>query len=236
MSFLGHQRRLPHDIGARFARYGRMELLGHDSGEDPMRVYASFAPIREYARAAPDAYAHEVLALAPPPSSWATYGAGRSTWGMLNLPRTPAVASLLDTSIGFLSAHGLPPKNVTGVEWSRWIESGGTNDSWLPIRTPPTPEQVVIPEIGVGQEVLLACTTSAADANRFLLRRIDEHLRLGRRCSAKRRKPDPYPVGQRHILIRLRAAVQDRPVVPGTTGRLPPSRAGAVLPAAAALP
>lgn len=171
MRFFGRAHRLPRDVAQRFARYGRLELLGPASGEDPMAVFAAMAPVRQYAADDHDAYVSDVLALNLPEESWAAYGAGRSAWDMLRLRETPEVLKLINNGIAFLRRHGVPPMQVCGYEWKRWISAGGTIESWLPTRTPPKPEDAKLPDLEIGAELLVARVAAADDANKVIIRR-----------------------------------------------------------------
>lgn len=103
---------------------------------------------------------------------WTAYGAERLMIDVAggNL-RHPAYARIMDASLAFLRASGVPPKMVTGCEWDYWVASGGDNESWVRRRRTPAPEQAPISDLGPGETRRLAQLTKDDQANVFLVRR-----------------------------------------------------------------
>jgi hypothetical protein len=63
----------------------------------------------------------------------------------------PAFGRVMGASVQFLRSSGVPPKLVTGHEWSYWLDSGGSNETWVPRRPPPAAAQARISPLGAGE-------------------------------------------------------------------------------------
>ena len=103
---------------------------------------------------------------------WAAYGAERLMIEVAggNLGH-PVYGQIMNASLDFLRASGVPPKMVTGYEWEHWLASGGNNESWVRRRPTPTSEQAKISDLSPGETRRLAQLTSDGQSNLFLVRR-----------------------------------------------------------------
>ncbi len=90
------------------------------------------------AQADPEMFLTELAQAVLPVGGWAVYGAehvARSLLGSSIFQHSSYIA-LMDASLSFLRASGVPPARLNGYEWNSWVDSGGTIDTWFPASAP----------------------------------------------------------------------------------------------------
>ncbi|RNL97712.1 hypothetical protein EFE23_18020 [Micromonospora solifontis] len=101
-----------------------------------------------------------------PLGGWPAYGASRAIAELLGLAfEGEAATAVLDGAIRFLRQNGIPPLRVRPYEWSRWVDTGGTVEAWLPTIPPPPPERSGLRELAPGEVRHVATMTADRDAN-----------------------------------------------------------------------
>jgi hypothetical protein len=137
------------------------------------------APIYQLYQVNPDGFLVSLASLAEETGGWSAYGAERLMIEVAggDLPH-PAYGRIMDAALNFLRSNGVPPKMVTGHEWTHWLDSGGTVDTWVPRRPPPTEDDAPISELQVGQTRRLAQLSGDPESNVFLVQRAQD----GRYC------------------------------------------------------
>lgn len=160
---------LPHDVSERLARFGRFEF--GNAPDDSNDVWAqTIQPLYDYARNDPQGFMSAVINAVPPGSGWASCGAGRMIWELLNEESRygDAFESIIAASLDFLRINFVPPMRLSGYEWDFWTSHGGTVDTWIPRLPSPSPSIEIRP-LGVGEVRELAQWESTSDSNRVLI-------------------------------------------------------------------
>jgi hypothetical protein len=163
-------------FAAELQRFGRFSY--HYS--DPAYAWPTSWPdfvgpnFRRY-QASPGAFLATLADIAGQHGGWTALGAERLMIDVAggDLPDA-AYKRIMDASLSFLRASGVPPIRITGYEWRRWLDSGGTIDTWIPRRPVPTPQEAPITDLRPGETRRVAQLTSAADSNVILVRRAPE--------------------------------------------------------------
>lgn len=110
----------------RLDRFGRFQLDYFHSGIDSSDLYRDcVVPFLEDARSDQEAFLTDLRALtADDPGGFATYGAARLVWELLDSKciEIPAALPLIDAGIDFKRARGLPSASLTGYEVNRLFQ------------------------------------------------------------------------------------------------------------------
>lgn len=156
----------------------------------PDAATALVVPMLQWQQAAPEAFLEHLAAIAREQGGWAAYGAERLMIDVAGGDLShPAYSEVMDASLAFLRASGVPPVRVTGYEWQHWINSGGTTETWVKRRPTPTEAEAPIASLAVGEERRLAQLTAESWSNVFIVRR-DDHDRYSWIVDARRNDED----------------------------------------------
>lgn len=192
MSFFRRRpsRVLPANIVDLMERFGRFEIDPQSSTDDAHAVWSDTqAPLLEAASADAGRFIAELAEVCIPAGGWTSYGAERTVINLIGLdPPGPDWPRLLDASIEFLRANGVPPMRVAGYMWSYWVDSGGSANTWLPPRPAPSLDAAGITPLADGQ-VRRIVQLGPGDANAILVRR--EGARYVAMIDAKYSADDP---------------------------------------------
>ncbi len=163
---MGLFKRLAGVVGTVLQRNGvtvtDIEQFGHhmyDPAECPWpSVWADLLdPMYQLYQADQDTFLMTLAAVAEQHGGWVSYGAERLMIDVADVDMEhPAYNRVMNASLGFLRACGVPPMKVTGTEWQSWLASGGTSETWVPRRPTPTEAQAPISDIGIGETRRLA--------------------------------------------------------------------------------
>lgn len=167
---------LPPDIVSMMERFGRHEIDPMRSGDDGYEVFqATQQPLFGWANSDPAGFVKALADVCVPVGGWAVYGADRTVVNLVtdpavaNVSRPPAPGSdwqrILDGSIEFLRANFVPPMRVPGYMWDRFIETGGTSNTWLDLRPPPNRQSAILTPLAEGEMRSLIKVDPAPDAN-----------------------------------------------------------------------
>jgi hypothetical protein len=184
--------RLPSDIADLMDRFGRYEfnpsgnLDGGDMWADTQQ------PLLEFASNDPSGFLSALATEVTPLGGWTAYGAGRTALNLLNSDDRigPSYKTVMDGDVDFLRSSGVPPMHVAGYEWERWLERGGTVDTWIPRRPIPSLEEAFISELQLGEVRRLTHLGSAPDSN-FIVVKQEEGGRFCALIDAKWSSEDP---------------------------------------------
>lgn len=158
----------------KLARFGRHMYDPFDKASNWPAVWTDFvAPVYATYQANPDAFLADLADRAERTGGWVAYGAERLMHEVSGRTHRSGTAyrRILEASLGFLRASGVPPMKVTGYEWDYWIDSGGDNETWVPRRPTPTMEQAPITDLGFADTRRLAQLTEDSNSNVFLVQR-----------------------------------------------------------------
>jgi hypothetical protein len=163
-------------MAADLERFGR-HMYDQIENSWPWRsVYDEFIlPMYHYCRADQDTFLTELADLAEENEGWTAYGAERLMIEMIggNLNH-PTYGRIMNSSLAFLRATGVPPKMVTGYEWDHWLASGGSLELWVSRRPVPTPAQAPISGLAPGQRRRLAQLTREDQSSAYFVQRAPE--------------------------------------------------------------
>jgi len=180
-------------------RFGRHM---YDPDESPWpSVWADLVGPMYYAyRADQDIFLMTLAVVAEQYGGWVSYGAERL---MIEVAggdlEHPAYGRIMNASLGFLRACGVPPMKVTGYEWQGWLASGGTSETWVPRRPTPPRAQAPISDISIGETRRLAQLAVGSCSNVFLVHRASEgHYRWI--IDAPQSDDDPRRTQQVHVV------------------------------------
>lgn len=160
-------RKLPADIVARMALFGRYEF---DPSTADLRGYDVWSdlqsPLLEYAQADPAGFAQDLAAAVLPVGGWPLYGASRTIWNLLgNDFEHPKFHEVRAASLEFFRANGVPPKQVTGGDWDFWMRTRGRHEPWLKGTAPPPARSANLTPLRGGELRRIAQVTAAHDSN-----------------------------------------------------------------------
>lgn len=165
------------DLASTMARFGRFENDPQASDENPSWVYANIlAPLYPSATADPVEFVELLEREVSRKGGCGAYGAAHAVWELLTseqralLRNNRSYVAVVDASLEFLRANGVPPERVRGYEWDHWIEHGGTIDTWIPPRDPPPQAGTRISQLREGELRPIARLTDPADGNIILVR------------------------------------------------------------------
>ena len=164
--------RLPLDIAARMERFGRHEIDPVGSRDDASAVFAETQqPFLELSRTDPSALIQVLAEACLPVGGWAVYGAERTVVNLIGTDSPdPKWLTLLDGSIEFLRSNFVPPMRVAQYAWMRFVDNGGTSNTWLPLRSSPDRESTALTPLRPGEERRLLVMAPEQDANVILVR------------------------------------------------------------------
>jgi hypothetical protein len=161
------------DMVARLERFGRhMYDVAENPSPWPSASEDFVLPIYRQYQADQDAFLTALADMAEEYQGWTAYGAERLMIDVAggNLEH-PAYGRIMEASLRFLRASGVPPMKTTGYEWQHWIATGGTNETWVPRRPPPTSADAPISELGPSETRKVAQLTAADDSNLIFVQR-----------------------------------------------------------------
>jgi hypothetical protein len=164
---------LPTNILQMMERFGRHEIDVMGSSDDGYEVFeATQRPLIAAANSNPAEFIKTLADACVPVGGWPVYGADRTVVNLIGTtPESPDWFRILDGSIEFLRMHYVPPMRVAGYAWNRFIDTGGTAKTWLPLRDPPSRESAIITDLKPDEVRVIAKLAAADDANRILVRR-----------------------------------------------------------------
>jgi hypothetical protein len=81
---------------------------------------------------------------------------------------------VMDASIAFLRQNQVPANRVAGDEWNHWINSGGTVDTWLPLRPLPSRTASVLTPLERDELRRVAQLWAEPDSNVLFVRQGDD--------------------------------------------------------------
>lgn len=165
-----HTRGLPANIISMMERFGRHEWDPMGS-TDTETWSATQEPLWPFASSDPDGFITTLADAVCPIGGWAAYGGARTALNLISPAPLdkPAFRRLMDAALDFLRANGVPPMRLSGYEWDHWIGSGGTIDTWLPLRATPSPEICTIRPLDGGEMRRVTQLTHEQDSNAILI-------------------------------------------------------------------
>jgi hypothetical protein len=165
----GHS--LPTDIVSMMERFARIEL-GIDSPANSMEVWDTLQqPLAGFAKDEPTRFMDELRDAVRDASGLAKYGAAHTVNNLVppDAVGGDAYTDLLDGDLQYLRDSGLPPNRTTGFEWQRWIASGGTAETWIPMRPAPTPDTVSVTPLAANERRKVAEVAAGDEINLIVI-------------------------------------------------------------------
>ncbi len=164
---------LPADIIAMMERFGRHEIDVLNSSDDGGALFqATQAPLLDAASRDPEGFIRALADVCVPVGGWAVYGADRTVVNLVGTsPPGPDWLRILDASNDFLRSNFVPPMRIPGYAWDRFIELGGTGNTWLPLRDPPSRETARLTPLAEGETRRLVKMDARPDSNVILAKR-----------------------------------------------------------------
>jgi hypothetical protein len=168
---------LPPDIVQRMERFGRHEIDIMGSHDDGYAVFqATQQPLITVASTDSAGFIRALADACVPVGGWAVYGADRTVINLVgSSPPGDDWLRILHGSIEFLRANYVPPIRIPPYAWERFVDSGGTANTWLPLREAPDREATRITALADGEVRRLVRLGSAPDANLVVLQRDGDH-------------------------------------------------------------
>ncbi|MFG2052841.1 hypothetical protein ACGFI9_02320 [Micromonospora sp. NPDC048930] len=168
MSTNGHVRpaKLPRGIAGMVANFARYEWYGERSGMAPEEGWRILVTLLPLSQSDPAGLTAALARDVTPVGGWSAYGASRVVAELLG----PSFASddakaVLDGGIRFLRQNGIPPLRVRPYEWNRWVDTGGSVTTWLPLIPPPPQERSGLRDLRPGEVRHVATMTGDRDSN-----------------------------------------------------------------------
>lgn len=163
--------KLPLDLVSRMERFGKWEIDPVRSRDDGPAVFQETQqPLIELSRSDPAGFIRVLAGACLPVDGWAAYGAERTVVNLIGTDSTePEWLALLDASIAFLRLNFVPPIRVAQYAWLRFIDTGGTSNTWLQLRPVPDRASVAITPLSVGELRRLLIMGPESNANVVLL-------------------------------------------------------------------
>lgn len=175
---------LPSDLIRMMERFGRYEFRQPGSENDGTDIWMQTqAPLLPLASADPDGFLVALARAVLQVGGWAVVGASRTIFEVISSPDSfgqhPSYIALMDTSLEFLRASGVPSVLLNGREEIYWKAMGKTMDTW--VTWPPTPsqQQAPITDVLPNEVRRVAQLTSEADSNVIFVRQEND----GRYCA-----------------------------------------------------
>ncbi|WP_405432260.1 hypothetical protein [Micromonospora sp. NBC_00617] len=157
---------LPAQIVSMMDKFGRYEWYGESSGLGPEEAWGMLSTLWPLRQSDPAGLTAALARQVTPIGGWAAYGASRAVAELVGLGFEGVDAkAVLDGGIQFLRQHGVPPLRVRGYEWSRWVDTGGDVNNWLPTIPPPPSERSGLRELAPGEVRHVATMTADRDSN-----------------------------------------------------------------------
>jgi hypothetical protein len=191
---------LPGNIISMMERFGRFEFNPQGSNaEDAGSIWIETqAPLQPFAETDPAGFLVALAEAVLPVGGWAVYGASCTLWDCFGskidiFRQHSSYNAIMNASIEFLRANGVPPMMVRGYEWQHWVNNDGTSDTWVPRRPVPSPDEAPISTLQPGETRRVTQLTSEPDSNAILVRQNGD----GRYCAlidAKYSDEDPRRV------------------------------------------
>ena len=165
--------RLPPNIIVMMERFGRHEIDVIGSRDDASEVFrVTQRPLIPLATSDPRGLIAALAEACIPAGGLAVYGADRTVVSLIgSSPNSPDWPRILDASIAFLRSQFVPPMRVAGYAWNRFIELGGTSNTWIALREPPSRQQASITPMADGEARIIIKMARAPDANVIFVRR-----------------------------------------------------------------
>ena len=158
---------LARDIAVLMERYGRHDIDVTRSADDAADVFAATQqPLLQLALDGPERLVSELSERCAPVGGWAAYGAERTIVNLIGVP-TPSAAwlRLLDASMAFLRENDVPPMRVPPYMWSHFLHTGGSANTWIPLRPPPDRATTRVAPLLDGEERPVVKLGPEPDAN-----------------------------------------------------------------------
>jgi hypothetical protein len=164
---------LPPDIVQMMERFGRHEIDPMCSDDDSYAVFqATQEPLLNAARENPQQFIQALADACVPVGGWTVYGADRTVINLIGTtPGGEDWFRILDASIQFLRSNFVPPMRVPQYAWERFLDQGGTGNTWLELRPPPDRGAVQITPLRDGETRRIVKLGPEPDANVVLVRR-----------------------------------------------------------------
>jgi hypothetical protein len=157
-------------------RFGRHEIDPVRSRDDGYAVFqATQEPLLNAVRDNPQEFITALADACVPVGGWAAYGADRTVVNLIDsTPGGEDWFRILDASIRFLRSNFVPPMRVPPYAWERFLDQGGTGNTWLELRTPPDRDAVRLTPLGDGEIRRVVKLGPEPDANVILVQRAGE--------------------------------------------------------------
>lgn len=154
-------------------RFGRFEIDVTASTDDGGAVWqATQLPLMSLSQENPEGLVRMLADECIPVGGWAVYGAERTVVNLIGTdPPGPDWPRLLQASMEFLRSHNVPPMRIPNYMWMHFLDTGGTVETWLPMRPPPNRATTTITPLGEAEVRRVAKLGPAPDANVVLVRR-----------------------------------------------------------------
>lgn len=185
---------LPPNIIQMMERLGRHELDTAASREDPTAIWAqTLQPLVPAASGQPAAFVRALADTCVPVGGFTVYGADKAVVNLIGHHlQSDDWWRILDASLAFLRANLVPPMRVARYAWRRFIETGGTTDTWIPLRRPPSREEAALHPVTEGEARRLLVLGREPDANVvFVTREGGDYVAI---IDAPRNSDDPRRV------------------------------------------
>lgn len=159
------------DVVALMERFGRHEIDTRRSSE-PNVWEATQQPFLSWSQSDPAGLIQMLADTCVPVGGWAVYGAERTVVNLVGVsPPGESWLRILDGSTEFLRSNFVPPMRIPPYQWNRFIDLGGTSNTWIPLRPPPDRAEVRITPVGPDELRPVVRMGPEADANVVLVRR-----------------------------------------------------------------
>jgi hypothetical protein len=207
MRLFGRRQRglLPARIIPMMERFGRHEIDVMASTDDAYGVFQETQqPLLGPATSQTEEFIEALADACVPVGGWAAYGADRTVVNLVGTaPPGDDWLRILDASIEFLRRNYVPPIRIPPYAWDRYIDRGGTANTWITLRPVPARNEVALRPLADGETRRLVSLGPTPDANVILVRREgDQYVALidarwsdedpTRSQSEWKRAPDQY--------------------------------------------
>jgi len=163
--------RMPLNTVELMTRFGKFEAGHGQSFDDPSSIWTETQePYFPLASDSPSEFLQMLGDAVLPIGGWASFGAARTAVNLLTPEnRTgPSYDAIINASLEFLRANGVPPMKLTGIEWDFWLDLGGDADSWIP-RIPAPLSSTPLTPFSIGEMRRVAVMNSAPDSNQLFV-------------------------------------------------------------------
>jgi Protein of unknown function (DUF2510) len=164
--------KLPSAIVAMMERFGRHEIDTLRSSDDGYELFtATQEPLFAMATNDPAGFVKTLADQCIPVGGWAVYGAERTVVNLISTePPAPDWPRLLDASLEFLRTNFVPPMRIPPYAWRRFVDTGGTPNSWVALRPPPDRSLAPITPLDPDETRIIAKLGPEPDANLVVVR------------------------------------------------------------------